>query len=115
MTRTRWTATWALLKVLVKPLDDVCDNYGHIAVLKADLDGNALHLLKDVTKLFPPADCNRLECWSVHKGGLGYKPDDLIALIPQTMALEKMLFLLQCSLPSLPCKYSAVIEHYRGS
>ena len=69
------------LEVEVKPLDDVCDDYAHIDVLKIDVEGFELHVLKGATKVLARTDCVLLECWSEHTRGFGYTPDQLIALM----------------------------------
>jgi FkbM family methyltransferase len=69
------------LEVEVKPLDDVCDAYAHIDVLKIDVEGFELHVLKGSTNVLARTDCVLLECWSEHTRGFGYTPDDLISFM----------------------------------
>jgi len=69
------------LEVEVKPLDDVCAGYNHIDVLKIDVEGFELQVLKGATEVLERTDCVLLECWSEHTKGFGYTPNDLITLM----------------------------------
>ena len=69
------------LEVEVKPMDDVCAGYGHIDVLKIDVEGFELPVLKGATDVLARTDCVLHECWSEHTKGFGYTPNDLIALM----------------------------------
>ena len=69
------------LEVEVKPLDDVCDDYAHIDVLKIDVEGFELQVLKGEIDVFACADCVLLECLSEYTTGFGFASDDLIPLM----------------------------------
>ncbi len=69
------------LDVEVKPLDDVCTGFGHIDVLKIDVEGFELQVLEGASQVLARTDCVLLECWSEHTKGFGYRPDDLITLM----------------------------------
>ena len=53
----------------------------HIDILKSDVEGFELHVLKGSSQVLARTDCVLLECWSEHTRGFGYTPDDLIAFM----------------------------------
>lgn len=65
----------------VKPLDDVCASYGHIDVLKTDVEDFELQVLKGVTEVLAHTDRILLECCCDYTSGFGFAPDDLIPLV----------------------------------
>jgi hypothetical protein len=69
------------LEVEVRPLDDVCQFYDHIDVLKIDVEGFELHVLKGATNVLARTDCVLLECWSEHTNSFNYIPEDLISFM----------------------------------
>jgi len=122
------------LEVEVKPLDDVCDAHAHIDVLKIDVEGFELHVLKGSTNVLARTDCVLLECWSEHTRGFGYTPDDLISFMQRasfhgyrlaetqgevsltplgdvlrTGELENWVFVRQSAWLSHRCKYSTLV------
>jgi len=66
------------LEVEVKPLDMLCDHIPCVDILKIDVEGFELNVLKGAIGVLSRTDCVLLECWSFHTEAFGYTPDDLI-------------------------------------
>jgi len=123
------------MEVEVKPLDDVSDAYAHIDVLKIDVEGFELHVLKGSNNVLSRTACDLLECWSEHTRSFGYTPDDLIALMQRvcfdgyrlsetqpdilltpleachrTAELENWVFVRQSAWPSHRCKNPSFLK-----
>ena len=69
------------LEVKIQPLDDVCVSYPRINVLKIDVEGFELHVLKGSSNVLTRTYCVLLECWAEHTRNFGYLPEDLITFM----------------------------------
>ena len=69
------------LEVEAKPLDAVCESLAHVHVLKIDVEGFELYVLKGADQVLARTDCVLLECWGEHTRAFGYAPEDLINLM----------------------------------